>query len=93
MYFYQDTSVVLEKATVHNCLLAMLEKWRSAVDNKKTFWALLTDLSKAFDCLSHELLTKLHAYGFTIPALRLVYNYVKNRKQRTKINSAYSSWE
>ena len=59
----------------------MLEKWRSAVD-------------KAFDYLSHELfLAKLHAYGFRIPALRLVYNYLKNRKQRTKINSAYSCWE
>ena len=72
----------------------MLEKWRSAVDNKKTFGVLLIDLSKAFDCLSHELLlAKLHAYGFSIPALRLVYSYLKNRKQRTKINSAYSYWE
>ena len=72
----------------------MLEKWRSAVDNKKTFGVLLTDLSKAFDCLSHELLlAKLHAYGFSIPALRLVYSYLKNKKQRTKINSAYSCWE
>ena len=74
-------------------LLAMLEKWRSAVDNKKTFGVLLTELSKAFDCLLHELLAKLHAYGFSIPALRLVYSYLKNRKQRTKINSAYSCWE
>ena len=38
-------------------------------------------------------LAKLHAYGFSIPALRLVYSYLKNRKQRTKINSAYSCWE
>ena len=64
----------------------MLEKWRSAADNKKTFGALLTDLSKAFDCLSYELLlAKLHAYGFSISALRIVYSYLKNRKQRTKI--------
>ena len=35
------------------CLLAMLENWRSAVDNKKAFEVLPTDLSKAFDCLSH----------------------------------------
>ena len=34
-----------------------------------------------------------HQCGFSIPALRLVYSYLKNRKQRTKINSAYSSWE
>ena len=80
--------------STQQCLLAMLEKWRSAVDNKKTFGVLLIDLSKAFDCLSHELLlAKLHAYGFSIPALRLVYSYLKNRKQRTKINSAYSCWE
>ena len=44
--------------------------------------------------LSHELLlAKLHAYGFSIPALRLVYRFLKNRKQRTKINSKYSCWE
>ena len=30
-----------------HCLLSMLEKWKSAVDNKKVFGALLTDLSKA----------------------------------------------
>ena len=49
----------------------MLEKWKSAVDNKKTFGALLTDLSKAFDCLIHDLLlAKLNAYGFSLPALR-----------------------
>ena len=72
----------------------MLEKWRSGVDNRKTFGVLLTDLSKAFDCLWHErLLAKLYFYEFSIPALRLVYNYLKNRKQRTNINSVYSSWE
>ena len=76
------------------CLLSMLEKWKSAVDKGKSFGALLTDLSKAFDCLSHELLlAKLHAYGFSIAALRLIHSYLGNRKQRTKINMSYSSWE
>ena len=66
----------------------------SAVDNKSVFGALLTDLSKAFDCLSHDLLiAKLNAYGFSMAALRLVQNYLSNRKQRTKINTEYSSWE
>ena len=72
----------------------MHENWRSAVDNKKMFGALLTDLSKAFDCLSHELLlAKLYAYGFSIPTLRFLYSYLKIRKQRTKINFGCSSWE
>ena len=64
------------------------------VDNKKTFGALLTDLSKAFDSLPHDLLVaKLNAYGFSLPALRLALSYLSNRKQRTKINSKFSSWE
>ena len=76
------------------CLLAVLEKWKSAVDKGKSFGALLTDLSIAFDCLSHELLlAKLHAYGFSIAALRLIHSYLGNRKQKTKINMSYSSWE
>ena len=42
--------------------MSMLEKWKSAVINKKVCGTLLTDLSKAFDCLSHDLLiAKLNA--------------------------------
>ena len=53
----------------------------------------MTDLSKAFDCLSHELLiAKLEAYGFDEKSLKLIYNYLSNRKQRVKINDLYSSW-
>ena len=80
--------------STQQCLIAFIEKWKSAVDKGKSFGALLTDLSKAFDCLPHELLTaKLHAYGFSLSALRLMYSYLSNRKQRTKINESYSSWE
>ena len=75
------------------CLLALLEQWKRAVDSGQMFGALLTDLSKAFDCLDHELLTaKLKAYGFNLPALKLVHDYLLNRKQRTKVNGTYSSW-
>ena len=45
------------------------------------------------DCLNHELLTaKLNAYGFSLPALRLINDYLSNRKQRTKIENTYSTW-
>ena len=74
--------------SAQHSLLPILEKWKSAVDNEKVFGALLTDLSKAFDCLSHDLLTaKVNTYGFSMAALRLVQNYLSNRKQRTKISS------
>ena len=54
---------------------------------------MLTDLSKAFDCLSHELLiAKLDLYGFDKRFLLVIYNYLSNRKQRVKINDCFSSW-
>ena len=44
---------------------------------------------KAFDCLNHELLiAKLYAYGFSIPALKLIYSYLHQRQQRVKINGS-----
>ena len=49
--------------SAQHCLLAMLEKWKNAVDKGKVFGALLTELSKGFDCLPHELIiAKLNAY-------------------------------
>ena len=45
------------------------------------FGALLTDLSRAFDFLNHELIiAKLNAYGFSLTALKLVHNYLSNKK-------------
>ena len=34
----------------------MIEKSKKNVDSKGCFGALLTDLSKAFDCIPHELM-------------------------------------
>ena len=71
----------------------MLEKWKKNLDRKGKAAALLTDLSKAFDCLNHELLiAKLDAYGFSHSALTLIYSYLRNRWQRTKVNNSFSSW-
>ena len=50
------------------------------------------DLSKAYDCLPHDLLiAKLVAYGFSINSLCLMYDYLNNRYQRVKIGSIRSS--
>ena len=66
-----------------DCLLAMLEKWKSSVHKGSSFGALLTGLSKAFDCLLHELLiAKLHAYGFSLNALKLVHSHLVRSTSR-----------
>ena len=51
------------------------------------------DLSKAFDCLNHELLiAHLSAYGFSTSALLLIHSYLNERKQRVKMNGSFSTW-
>ena len=93
-YFSKFQCGFKKSYNTQQCLIALIEKWKSATDKEKSFGALLTDLSKAFGCLPHELLiAKLHAYGFTLAALRLVHSYLFHRKQRTKINESYSSSE
>ena len=71
----------------------MIEAWKKSLDNKGPAGAILTDLSKAFDCLNDDLLiAKLEAYGFGKEALKFIYDYLKDRKQRTKVNGSFSSW-
>ena len=80
--------------STEQCLIVMLETWKEALDRKEYAGAILTDLSKAFDCLNHDLLiAKLDAYGFEKSALTFMYNYLKERKQRTKVNGSHSSWQ
>ena len=62
------------------CLLVMLEKFKEAIDRGNQFGALLTDLSKAFDC-----------YGVSSSALNVISSYLKHRTQRTKINDCFST--
>ena len=69
----------------------MIEKWRNSLDQGKFFGALLTDLSKAFECLPHDLLAvKLSAYGVDNNATQFFFEYLTNRKQSTKIGQVYS---
>ena len=71
----------------------MIEKAKKIIDKSGTFGAILTDLSKAFDCMTHDLLiAKLHALNFDMNALNLIFDNLTGRTQRVKINSRFSSY-
>ena len=71
----------------------MLEEWREKLDENFIVGAVLMDLSKAFDCIPHDLIiAKLAAYGIERETLRLIYSYLKSRKQCVKINNTYSDY-
>ena len=73
-------------------LLVILKKFKEAIDRGNQSGALLTDLSKAFDCIDHKLLiAKLYEYGVSSSALNIISSYLKHRTQRTKINDCFST--
>ena len=75
-------------------LIAIFEKWKKNLDKGGECGALFVDLSKALDCLQHDLLlAKLNAYGFDYKSLKLISSFLSNRKYRTKINSSFSEWK
>ena len=72
----------------------MIEKARKMLDMGGTFGTLLTDLSKTFDCTTHNLpIAKLHVLNFDMNdmnAHNLIFDYLTGRKQIVKINSSFS---
>ena len=78
--------------STQHCLLVLIEKFKEAIDTGNKFGALLTDLSKAFDCLDHSLLVaKLHWYGLSPLSLKLIFSYFSNRTHRTKIKECFNN--
>ena len=75
-------------------LLNMITKWQKCLDKKGGIvGTILMDLSKAYDCIDHNLLiAKLQAYGLSVKSLRFIHSYLKGRYQRVKIGHTFSEW-
>ena len=71
----------------------MTEKRKKCLDSNGACGALLTDLSKAFDCLSHSLfIAKLHAHGLDKTSTEYLKYYLRPQKHKIKINKTFSHW-
>jgi len=83
----KDITVVIYGPTRH-CKTTKAPRHTTETDhleNSGVSGALLTELSKAFDCLSYKLvISKLQAYGFD-------KNYFTNRQQRVKVGSTHNN--
>ena len=79
--FLSDNQCGFRKGfNAQNAILHMIEKMKKARDNKLVSLAILTDLSKAFDCVHHDLLiAKLNAYGVERKSLIFINEYLSDR--------------
>ena len=78
----------------NHVLLRLIEDWKKHLDRHNVVGAVLMDLSKAFDCIPHDLLiAKLHAYGFDENALTFIYSYLKRREQCVSVNNNKSMFQ
>ena len=67
---------------------------QSSFDLSLELRAIFLDISKAFDKVWHPgLLFKLKSYGIEGNLLKLLENYLHNRKQRVVLNGQCSSWK
>ena len=82
-----------ESYNTQHVLIRLLEEWRENLDNNYTVGGVLMDLSKAFDCIPHDLLiAKLYAYGLNSNTLKYIYTYLKNHKQCVRVNNVCSDF-
>ena len=80
--------------STQHALLLLMNKINKSLELKQKVGLRMMDLSKAFDCISHDhIIAKLYAYGFDKGSLKFIYSYLKGRCQRVKINTNYSSWK
>ena len=93
-YFSPFLSAYRKNYSSQNILISLTEEWRKNLDNNFVVGAVLTDLSKAFDCIPHDLIiAKLSAYNFSDEALSYIYSYLSNRRQCVRINNTHRQLE
>ena len=81
-----------DRRSTEHALLRVIETIRMHIDQSAVCGLVLMDLSKAYDCVPHDLLlAKMEAYEFSIDSLKLMHSYFVGRRQRVKIGTSFST--
>ena len=93
-YISNLVSAYRKNYSSQHVFVRLLEEWRKCLDNNYVVGGVLMDLSKAFDCVPHNLLiAKLEAYGINENLLAYLHSYLSNRKQCVRINNVTIDFE
>ena len=81
-FFFQNLFPVIASFcnSIH-VLIGLIKSWKKLLNQEKFVGVVLMDLLKVFDCILLDLLlTKTHAYGFSIDPIKLFYSYLKRQR-------------
>ena len=82
-----------KKHSTQHAVMQLLRSWQKNLDDGNIVGTILMDLSKAFDCLPHDLIiAKCAAYGVGLESLCLLKDYLSNRYHRVKIGNNFSDF-
>ena len=74
--------------------MVIIEKLKKIRDEKGVFVTVLTDLSKAFDCIPHQLLiAKLSAYCFDMKSIAFFPRTSKNENRKQTLGPPSTMFE
>ena len=92
-FLHKHQSGFRQKDSTVYQLAGLIHRLASALDDGKTAFGCIYDLSKAFDRVWHKgLLAKLHHFGVRGQAHAWLECYLSNRRQSVRIDNTTSSW-
>ena len=76
-----------------HALSRVIETWKQCLDSRGIVGTILMELSKAFDCIPHDvLIAKLKAYGHGRNSLSLILSYYKVSLRDLCLDPCFSTY-